>query len=440
MRIPGSLTSLVDEGIIEEVVRPLMSGKEAEVFLVLSGGELRVAKVYKEAQNRTFKNRAEYTEGRKTRNSRDQRAIQKRSSHGRAQDEAAWRSTEVDMIYRLQAAGVRVPIPHNFVDGVLVMEMVADADGDPAPRLAEVSFDRDEAIRVFEHLIGEVVRMLSAGVIHGDLSDFNVLMSAGGPVIIDFPQSVDAASNQNARKLLLRDVENLKRFLSTFAPDQRPGAYAEEMWDLYARSLLTPETRLTGRHRASERKVNTADVLGLIGDANYDERKRRERQGIGMRGVPADQVNARPANGAGPRAPQPGPRGAAPPAQQRPQPSHDRARTGPGPNAQRPSRPPHPGHRPAPAPQQQQQHAQHRGPPPQTDGQRSADAQHRHAQHRHAQPQHAQPQHAQPQHAQSQHAQRPQQAQEEPQSAPPRRPVVITVETTPRHGRSQRGR
>jgi RIO kinase 1 len=190
-----------------------MSGKEAEVFLVHAGGQLRVAKVYKAAQNRTFKNRASYTEGRKVRNSRDQRAIDKRSRHGRAQDEAAWRSTEVDVIYRLQEAGVRVPVPHHFIDGVLVMEMVADAHGEPAPRLAEVSLDRGQAIRVFERLLGEVVRMLCAGIVHGDLSEFNVLMSADGPVVIDFPQSVDAAGNQNARKLLLRDVENLKRFL-----------------------------------------------------------------------------------------------------------------------------------------------------------------------------------------------------------------------------------
>jgi RIO kinase 1 len=192
------------------------------------------------------------------------------------------------------------------------MEMVADANGHPAPRLAEVTVERAQAIRVFERLLGEVVRMLCAGVVHGDLSDFNVLMSAEGPVIIDFPQSVDAASNQNARKLLLRDVENLKRFLSRFAPEQRPGAYAEEMWDLYARSLLTPETRLTGRHRSSERRVNTTAVLDLIGDANYDERKRRERQGLGMRGVPAAPAGA---NVAGARPQRPHPRGAPPPAE-----------------------------------------------------------------------------------------------------------------------------
>ncbi|XXZ42002.1 PA4780 family RIO1-like protein kinase [Sorangium sp. So ce327] len=285
MRIPSSLMSLADEGFIEEVVRPLMSGKEAEVFLVRSGGELRVAKVYKEAQDRTFKNRAEYTEGRKVRNSRDQRAINKRSRHGRAQDEAAWRSTEVDMIFRLHSAGVRVPIPHHFIDGVLIMELIADADGSPAPRLAEVRLNPDEAVRVFDRLLAEAVRMLSAGVVHGDLSDFNVLMGADGPVVIDFPQAVDASSNQNARKLLLRDVDNLQRFLSRFAPNRQPRPYAQEMWELYACSQLTPETRLSGRFQASSRRVDTDSVLELISDANHDERRRREAQGRSMRGV-----------------------------------------------------------------------------------------------------------------------------------------------------------
>lgn len=285
MRIPNSLTSLADQGIIEEVVRPLMSGKEAEVFLVRSNGELRVAKVYKEAQMRSFKNRAEYTEGRKVRNSRDQRAINKRSSHGRAQDEAAWRSTEVDMIYRLRAAGVRVPTPFHFIDSVLIMELVTDAEGFPAPRLAEVSLEPYEALRIFDRLLAEVIRMLCAGVVHGDLSDFNVLMGEDGPVVIDFPQSVDASSNQNARKLLVRDVDNLQRFLSRFVPERIPRPYAQEMWELYACSQLTPETRLTGRYRPSERRANTDSVLELIGDANFDERSRRESLGLSMRGV-----------------------------------------------------------------------------------------------------------------------------------------------------------
>jgi RIO kinase 1 len=293
MRTPDTLLSLVDYGIIDEVVRPLMSGKEAQIYLVLSGGEQRVAKIYKEAQNRSFQNRADYTEGRRVRNSRDQRAMGTRSRHGRAQSEAAWKSAEVDMIYRLRDAGVRVPTPFHFIDGVLLMELVTDADGFPAPRLGDLEFEPAEAEAVFQQLIGEVVRMLCAGVVHGDLSDFNVLMGTSGPVIIDFPQAVDASSNQNARKLLLRDVDNLLRFRSKFAPEQTARAYAEEMWDLYQRSALTPDTRLTGTFRSVEKKVKTDSVLGLISDAERDERRRRERLGLSMRGVDAPPA-ARP--------------------------------------------------------------------------------------------------------------------------------------------------
>jgi RIO kinase 1 len=294
MRIPDPLATLFDYGIVEDVVRPLMSGKEAQVYLVMSGGKPCVAKVYKEAQNRTFKHRAEYTEGRKVRNSRDQRAIQKRSKHGRAQDEAAWRSTEVDMIHRLHAAGVRVPVPLAFVDGVLLMELITDADGNPAPRLADLGFDAAGARAMYERLLREVVRMICAGVVHGDLSDFNVLIGADGPVIIDFPQSVDTAHNSNARRLLLRDVDNLHRFLSRFVPHTRRLPYAEEMWELFQQNAITPETRLTGRYRPSDRRANTHAVLELIQDANHDERKRRES--LGVRGGP-------PAGGAPPSAP-----------------------------------------------------------------------------------------------------------------------------------------
>jgi RIO kinase 1 len=284
MRIPDSLAPLFDYGILEEVVRPLMSGKEAQVYVVVSGGKQCVAKVYKEAQNRTFKHRAEYTEGRKVRNSRDTRAINKRSKHGRAQDEAAWRSTEVDMIHRLHAAGVRVPVPQAFIDGVLIMELITDAEGNPAPRLADLGFDPASAQAMYDRLLGEVLRMLCAGVVHGDLSDFNVLVGADGPVLIDFPQSVDTAHNANARKLLVRDVDNLHRFLSQFVPNARRLPYAEEMWELFQQNAITPDTRLTGRYRPSDRRANTSAVLELIQDANYDERKRRES--LGLRGGP----------------------------------------------------------------------------------------------------------------------------------------------------------
>jgi RIO kinase 1 len=252
-----------------------MSGKEAQVYLVVSEGEERVAKVYKEAQQRTFRHRAVYTEGRRVRNSRDHRAMEKHTRHGRSMDEAAWRSTEVDMIYRLQAAGVRVPVPYHFVDGVLIMELVRGADGGPAPRLGELGLSRDEATWIFERLLAEVVKMLLAGVVHGDLSGFNVLMDAAGPVIIDFPQSVNAALNSGARKLLLRDVDNLQRFLARFSPGWRPRPFAQEMWQLYERGELSAETKLTGQFRDGRGPANVGAVLSLIRDANEDERYRQ---------------------------------------------------------------------------------------------------------------------------------------------------------------------
>jgi len=285
MRISDSLQGLIDHGVLDDVIRPLMAGKEAQVFLVISGGEQRVAKVYKEAQDRTFQARAQYTEGRRVRNSRDQRAMNKGSRYGRAQNEAAWRSTEVDMIYRLHEAGVRVPTPYHFIDGVFIMELVRGVDGGPAPRLGEVPFSCEEATQVFARLLRETVRMLSAGVVHGDLSDFNVLMASDGPVIIDLPQAVNAASNQNARKLLLRDVDNLQRFLARFVPGHRPLPYAQEMWDLYERGDLKPDTVLTGHWVGSAKPARTHEVLALIGDAERDEQRRRQNMGVSMRGT-----------------------------------------------------------------------------------------------------------------------------------------------------------
>jgi len=279
MKTPGSLETLVDYGIIQEVVRPLMSGKEAQVYVVLAGGEERVAKVYKEAHERTFKHRAAYTEGRRTRNSRDERAMQKRSRHGRKQDEAAWRSAEIDTIYRLHAGGVRVPEPIHFIDGVLVMELVRDAEGGPASRLGDLSFRPEEAAEIHQKLIREVVRMLCAGIVHGDLSEFNVLMGAEGPVVIDFPQSVDAAKNPSARKLLLRDVENLNRFLARFAPRQAIRPFGEEMWALYEKNRLDPESPLTGGYVAPSGPTRMNDLMALIEDASQDERMRRDARG-----------------------------------------------------------------------------------------------------------------------------------------------------------------
>jgi RIO kinase 1 len=307
MRLPESLASLLDQGILSEVVRPLMSGKEAQVYLVMLRGKPAVAKVYKDAARRSFKNRSDYTEGRKVRNTRDQRAMERGSKYGKGRDEEAWRSAEVDVIYRLRSAGVRVPEPYLFIDGVLVMELVTDGHGNPAPRLAEASLDRFQARAVFDSLLRSAVKMLCAGVVHGDLSDFNVLLAPEGPVIIDFPQAVDPSHNPNARKLLVRDVDNLVRFLARFEPIPRL-PFGEEMWDLYSRSRLTPDTVLRGQLKTSRRPVDTSRVLSEIGDANRDEQRRRE----GSTAVPRKreviimQPATPPSRGRGNRPPQNG--------------------------------------------------------------------------------------------------------------------------------------
>ncbi len=283
MRIPASLASLIEMGLIDRVLRPLMSGKEAQLFLIISGGEQRVAKVYKEASQRSFKSRADYTEGRKVRNSRDRRAMHKRSRYGREQDEAAWRSAEVDVIYRLRDAGVTVPTPYSFSEGVLIMELICDEEGLPAPRLGDLSLGPDEARRVYTHVLQDVVRMLCAGIVHGDLSDLNILMGANGPVIIDFPQAVDPAHNSNARRLLLRDVDNLHSFLSGVVRHPRL-PYGPEIWDLYERNELQPQTQLRGQYRDNRRQANTKDVLAHINEserehARYGSQTRRGGRG-----------------------------------------------------------------------------------------------------------------------------------------------------------------
>jgi len=280
MRVPDRLQPLLDQGVIEEVHRPLMSGKEAEVFLVRAGGEERVAKVYKNAQFRSFQHRTDYTEGRRVRSSREQRAMNKRSRHGRAKTEEAWRSAEVDAIYLLRAAGVRVPEPFAFVEGVLVMELVRGLDGEPAPRMVDVNFTPEEAEELFHLLLREVVKMLCAGIIHADLSDFNVLMSPEGPVIIDFPQAVDPARNQSARKLLVRDVKNLSSFLGRFAPQLKRTQYGPEMWDLYERSELEPDTELTGVWESQAPKAEVNSLLEDILQLEQEARERREALGL----------------------------------------------------------------------------------------------------------------------------------------------------------------
>lgn len=280
MRIPPRLDPLIELGVVDTVVRPLMSGKEADVYLVECRGDLRVAKVYKEATNRSFKHRADYTEGRRGKNTRTQRAIQKRSKFGREQLEASWRNAEVEAIHRLREAGVRVPEPYDYVDGVLVMELIRGEDGEPAPRLVDTEMTRDEAEAVFEALMRDTIRMLLAGVVHGDLSDFNVLMGVDGPVIIDLPQATDPAFNRNARKLYIRDVRNLAQFLGRYSRRLRKTRYGDEIWDLYERGELTVDSELTGRRPEPKGKADTSALLAEIEELERESRARREAAGI----------------------------------------------------------------------------------------------------------------------------------------------------------------
>jgi RIO kinase 1 len=274
MKIPARLQTLVAEGLIDSVVRQLKSGKEADVYVVRCGDETCAAKVYKEAHKRSFRQAVDYTENRKVRNSRQARAMAKGTAFGRQQQEAAWQSAEVDALYRLAAAGVRVPKPHNFLDGVLLMDLVADERGDAAPRLNDLPFTEAQALQHHATLIGEVVRMLCAGVIHGDLSEFNILLAGDGPVIIDLPQAVDAAGNNHASRMLMRDVDNLRNFFGQFAPSLLPTQYGPEMWSLYAGGLLAPGTPLTGRYEQKAGAVDLSGVLREIEDARLEEAAR----------------------------------------------------------------------------------------------------------------------------------------------------------------------
>ena len=294
MKPPPRLASLVEEGLIDTVVRQLMSGKEAMVFVVRTGDETRCAKIYKEATHRSFRQAVDYTENRKVKNSRSARAMAKGSRFGRQEQEAAWQSAEVDALYRLAAAGVRVPQPYNFHDGVLLMELVTDAHGDAAPRLNDVAFTREQALQHHATLIAEVVRMLCAGVVHGDLSEFNILLahtpgadgadSVDEPVIIDLPQAVDAAGNNHAQRMLLRDVNNLRDFFGQFAPELLHTDYGPEIWSLYQAGLLSNETVLTGRFERSHADVDMQAVLREIDDARADDAARRLRMATAAAG------------------------------------------------------------------------------------------------------------------------------------------------------------
>ncbi|OUR74606.1 serine protein kinase RIO [Methylophaga sp. 41_12_T18] len=275
MKTPKRIQPLIDDGLVDEVVRRLMSGKEADVYVVRCGDEVRCAKVYKEAIKRGFKQAVTYQEGRKVRNSRRARAMEKGSKFGRKQQEETWQTAEVDALYRLDSAGVRVPQPFDCLNGVLLMELVVDEQGEVAPRLSEVTMSAQQAIEDHGIVMIYIVRMLCAGIVHGDLSEFNVLVDAFGPVIIDLPQAVDAAGNNNAQAMLKRDVANITRYYAQYAPSLLTNTYADEIWSLYEDGQLTPDTVLTGEFIAD---THDADVDGVMSEIKSILAEEEQRQ------------------------------------------------------------------------------------------------------------------------------------------------------------------
>jgi len=275
MKTPSRIAPLVEDGLVDEVIRQLMSGKEATVYVVRCGDEVRCAKVYKEANKRSFRQSADYTEGRKVKNSRRARAMEKGTRYGRKAQEAAWQSAEVDALYRLAGAGVRVPTPYNFHEGVLLMELLTDSAGNAAPRLNDITLSTEQSIAYHGILIQEVVRMLCAGIVHGDLSEYNVLVDSTGPVIIDLPQAIDAAANNQARKILLRDVENLATYFGQFAPELLTTDYGNEIWAHYQSSELTPKILLTGRFQHNHQPADLNGIMREINDTLKEEEMRQ---------------------------------------------------------------------------------------------------------------------------------------------------------------------
>ena len=275
MKTPKRLTTLVEEGLVDEVLGQLMSGKEATVYIVRCGESIRCAKVYKDAKQRSFRKASSYQEGRKVKNSRQARAMEKGSRYGREMQEEAWQNAEVDALYRLAAAGVRVPQPHICFEGVLLMDLVVDGEGNVAPRLNDVALSEEVALEYHAMLVNQVVRMLCAGIIHGDLSEYNILVADDGPVIIDLPQAIDAAANSTAAEMLERDVNNLRSYFSAFAPALKDSRYGKEIWALYESGTLRPDHALTGQVVLNEHLADVDAVLQQLELAIKEDEIRR---------------------------------------------------------------------------------------------------------------------------------------------------------------------
>jgi RIO kinase 1 len=277
MKLPKKILPLVNDGIVDEVISQLMSGKEATVYVVRCGDEIRCAKVYKDSAQRSFKKAVQYQEGRKVRNSRRQRAMEKGSKFGRDQQEEVWQNAEVDALYKLHDAGVRVPTPYGCFDGVLLMELITYDDGDVAPRLNDVSMSAEQALEDHATVMTYVMRMLSVGIVHGDLSEFNVLIDDYGPVVIDLPQAVNAAGNNNAKKMLERDVENMTNYYGQYAPELLSSRYAKEIWAGYEEGNLHRDFELTGQFAEETKSADVGSVVDEIRAALAEEMERLER-------------------------------------------------------------------------------------------------------------------------------------------------------------------
>jgi len=277
MKIPKRFKPLIEDGLINEVIQTIMSGKEATLYIVRCGAEIRCAKVYKEANKRSFKKSVQYQEGRKVKNSRRARAMEKGSKYGKQQQEETWQNAEIDSLRKVRDCGVRVPETFGCFDGVLLMELITDKNNQVAPRLADISMTEATAIKEHSIIINFIVLMLCAGIIHGDLSEFNVLIGKNGAVIIDLPQAVDAASNNNAELMFKRDVNNMTRYFANYAPKLINTSYAEEIWEHYEDGSLHPSITLSGVFKEPSALANVDTVIQEIKAALAEEEARLAR-------------------------------------------------------------------------------------------------------------------------------------------------------------------